>query len=573
MYIKKYPGIIFFYKNIFNYAKKFPLLMTFLTFALVIQNAFFLIAPMLLKSAFDEALGRKDIYWSLIIFICLLVGLAILLATYVLTDFLSTKIGVAVINKLRFSFYTKIQNMSLGALNNITSSKLLSCFSEDIALVRNATIFSLWYSIAYLLFIPVGIGVLFYLNWPLTLVVLFLIPISMIISRICYKHAAQNIDSKKDADMNLLSFVTEDIATQLTNRILGLFSFRSKMFEANIKATEQIDAHYHFFTALSKSIISSGQMGIRLGILAIGSLLVLTGHLTIGVLIGFSVLLDRVTACIHMFASQMPKLFQASGELSHILEIINHEVDQSEEQIKPVVRNFSHHICFNKVSFRYPNSQFTLHDIDLKFFIGQSVAIAGPSGSGKSTLIRLLLGQEIPTRGKVEIDMCDLKNYDLNSFLNQVGVVLQTPDLFNMSIADNIRMGKLDATNEEIIIAAKAAEIHNEIMLLKDSYDSIIGEQNIDLSVSQHQRIAIARALIKNPQILVLDEATTGLDPINQIAINKTLVRQFKDRTIIRITHDLSETIGMDKIYLLHEGRIISTGTHEELLQSTGSLF
>jgi ATP-binding cassette subfamily B protein len=463
--------------------------------------------------------------------------------------------------------------MPLGKLQTLSANKLLASFSEDIAIVYDSTISSLWQSLSALFFIPIGIGILFYLNWQLTLLVVVLMPITMLISQFYFKKANKTTETKKGDDAKFFAFVQQDIATQLSIRILQIFTLRSKTFNENLNATEKNDFRYQFFTALSKSILSSGQIGIWFGILVVGGFFVLNGSLTIGALISFSVLLYGVITYIHRCVDHMQKLLLASNKLNNILEIINCNADKIKNEQKPELRNFAHHICFNKVNFKYPNSKFALHEIDLKFSIGESVAIAGPSGSGKSTLIRLLLGQENPTKGKIEIDMSDLIKYNFNPFLNQVGVILQVPDLFNMSIADNIRLGKLEATNEEIIAAAKAAEIHDEIMLLKDSYDSIIDEQNIVLPDVQRKRIVIARALIKNPSILVIDDITAGLDSTDQIAINKTIARHCKDRTIIRITHNLSETIGMDKIYILHDGRIISTGTHEELLQSTDSLY
>jgi ATP-binding cassette subfamily B protein len=222
------------------------------------------------------------------------------------------------------------------------------------------------------------------------------------------------------------------------------------------------------------------------------------------------------------------------------------------------------------VSFSYTDEQQNLKKIDLTIPAGNRVAFVGPSGCGKSTILNLLMRYYDPDEGSVTIDGHDLRKVTENSLHGQIGSVLQDNFLFNTSFRENIRMGNLKATDEEVEAAAKVAEIHDIIQGFPDGYENLVGERGGRLSGGQRQRIAIARAMVRNPSILVLDEATSALDPGTEAAINATLEQLGETRTVISVTHRLNSVVNADRIYVLEGGELVEQGTHQELLDQKG---
>jgi ATP-binding cassette subfamily B protein len=229
-------------------------------------------------------------------------------------------------------------------------------------------------------------------------------------------------------------------------------------------------------------------------------------------------------------------------------------------------------ITFDHVSFKYEGSQTpVLDNLTLKLNVGKTIAIVGPSGSGKSTLLNLILRLYVPDEGRVSIDGVDIRKVTRESLRSSMAVVFQENMLFNMSIRENIRLGKEGATDKEVEDAAKKAEIHRYIMSLPQKYDTSVGERGDTLSGGQRQRIAIARAIVRNPSVLLLDEATSALDQTTEAAINKTLLKLARGRTMIFSTHRLTSVVEMDEIIVISGGQAIERGSHAELLALNGT--
>ena len=211
-----------------------------------------------------------------------------------------------------------------------------------------------------------------------------------------------------------------------------------------------------------------------------------------------------------------------------------------------------------------------LDNLSLRLKVGKNIAIVGPSGSGKSTLLNLILRLYVPDEGQVTIDGVDIRKVTRDSLRRSMAVVFQENMLFNMSIRENIRLGKEGATDKEVEEAARKAEIHRYIMSLPQKYDTVVGERGDTLSGGQRQRIAIARAIIRNPSVLLLDEATSALDQTTEAAINRTLLKVAKGRTMIWSTHRLTSVVDMDEIIVISGGRVIERGSHADLLAGNG---
>jgi ATP-binding cassette subfamily B protein len=255
----------------------------------------------------------------------------------------------------------------------------------------------------------------------------------------------------------------------------------------------------------------------------------------------------------------------------HIQELLDEPTPGADRPGAPDLPRVSHDISFERVTFQYEGSQTpVLDNLSLKLDVGKTIAIVGPSGSGKSTLLNLILRLYVPDEGRVTIDGVDIRKVTRESLRRSMAVVFQENMLFNMSIRENIRLGKEGATDKEVEEAARKAEIHRYIMSLPQKYNTPVGERGDTLSGGQRQRIAIARAIVRDPSILLLDEATSALDQTTEAAINKTLMKLAKGRTMLFSTHRLTSVVDMDEIIVISGGRAIERGSHAELLAANG---
>jgi ATP-binding cassette, subfamily B, bacterial len=263
---------------------------------------------------------------------------------------------------------------------------------------------------------------------------------------------------------------------------------------------------------------------------------------------------------------------QSAAAVRHMEELLDEPTRGTDDRPgAPDLPRITNDITFDRVTFQYEGNETpVLDNLSLKLNVGKTIAIVGPSGSGKSTLLNLILRLYVPDEGRVTIDGVDIRRVTRESLRRSMAVVFQENMLFNMSIRENIRLGKEGATDEEVEQAARKAEIHRYIMSLPKKYDTSVGERGDTLSGGQRQRIAIARAIVRNPSILLLDEATSALDQTTEAAINRTLLKVAKGRTMIWSTHRLTSVVEMDEIIVISGGKAIERGSHAKLLAANG---
>ena len=310
---------------------------------------------------------------------------------------------------------------------------------------------------------------------------------------------------------------------------------------------------------------------LHLVVLALGAYLATKGQITIGTFVTFESAFWEVSYNIAHVMHFIPVSIQSAAAVRHIQDFLDEPTRGADRPGAPDLPGITHDITFDHVSFQYEGSQTpVLYDFSLKFDVGKTIAIVGPSGSGKSTLLNLILRLYVPDEGRVTIDGIDVRKVARESLRQCMAVVFQENMLFNMSIRENIRLGKQDATDGEVEQAARKAEIHRYIMSLPQRYQTVVGERGETLSGGQRQRIAIARAIIRDPALLLLDEATSALDQTTEAAINRTLLRLAKGRTMIWSTHRLTSVVEMDEIIVISGGKAIERGSHAELLARNG---
>ncbi len=307
-------------------------------------------------------------------------------------------------------------------------------------------------------------------------------------------------------------------------------------------------------------------------ILWYGGSLVINDLITLGDLIAFTTYLGQMAGPVRRFGMIIPAIAQAGASAERVFEILDAESQVQDEPNAQPLPPVQGHLCFEDVSFAYSGSRRVLNSVSFDVKPGQVLALLGPTGSGKSSVINLIPRFYDPSAGRVTIDGHDIRHITQASLRSQIGIVLQESTLFATTIRENIAFGRPDATDEEVIEAAKAAQAHNFIMEMADGYNTEVGERGSTLSGGQRQRMAIARALLKDPRILILDDATASVDTETERLIQKALNRLMEGRTSVIIAQRLSTVRMADLILILERGRVTGAGTHEELL-ATSSLY
>jgi ATP-binding cassette subfamily B protein/subfamily B ATP-binding cassette protein MsbA len=318
---------------------------------------------------------------------------------------------------------------------------------------------------------------------------------------------------------------------------------------------------FKIFTGLSTAVGTAA-------ILWVGGNHVLEGTLTVGSILVFISYLGFLYSPLESLMYTSITVSDAAGSGRRVMEILDTEQEVESRSGATVITSVQGHICIENVTFGYETTRPILHDVSFEALPGQTIAIVGPTGTGKSTLVSLVPRFFDPSQGRVTIDGVDVRDLELKSLRSQVGIVLQEPFLFPLSIAENIAYGRPDASREEIEAAARDANAHQFIERLPEGYETIIGERGATLSGGERQRLSIARALLKNAPILILDEPTSALDSQTESLLLEALERLMKNKTTLIIAHRLSTVRRADQIIVLEGGKIVERGTHDELLKN-----
>jgi ATP-binding cassette subfamily B protein len=552
--------------------KNYKKLLAFVGLGVVVETLFNVIMPLSLKFLIDDALGEED-------FEALVKILSVLAAAGIFTSIVAVwyerwdaRLAAAVISDVRTRLFEHVQSLPAGYFARTKRGEILSRFSVDMSAFEGSVkSFANSAALPFLELIA-GIILLLFLNWQLAAVALLVFPITLIGPRILTPKAVQANYEQKLNESSLLGMVQENIAAQavvkafsLQRRTLGWFTFRND--EARRKF-----ASAAFLSTMVERTVTISVLLLHLVVLAIGAYLATKGQITIGTFVTFESAFWEVSYNIAHVMHFIPVSIQSAAAVRHIQEMLDEPTRGSDRPGAPDLPRITHDITFDRVTFQYEGSQTpVLDNLSLKLDVGKRIAIVGPSGSGKSTLLNLILRLYVPDEGRVTIDGVDIRRVTLESMRRGMAVVFQENMLFNMSIRENIRLGKEGATDEEVVEAARKAEIHRYIMSLPQKYDTSVGERGDTLSGGQRQRIAIARAIIRNPSVLLLDEATSALDQTTEAAINRTLLKVAKGRTMIWSTHRLTSVVEMDEIIVISGGKAIERGSHAKLLAANGA--
>ncbi len=553
------------------YMRNYRRMMAFVGFGLLIETLFNVIMPLSLKFLIDEALGEED--FGELIKILTILGAAGIVTSIVAIWYerWDARLAASVVTDVRAKLFGHVQELPSSYFARTKRGEILSRFSVDLAAFDSAVRSLANSALLPLMELVAGIILMFFLNWQLALVALLIFPITLIGPRIITPKAVQANYDQKVNEASLLGVVQENIGAQavvkafsLQRRMLGMFAMRNNAARDRIVAAT-------FLSSMVERTVTIAVLVLHLVVLALGAYLATQGHITIGTFVTFESAFWEISYNIAHLMHFIPVAIQSSAAVRHMEELLGEPTRGADRPSAPDLPRATHDISFERVTFAYPGTDRTVLDnLSLRLDVGKSIAIVGPSGSGKSTLINLILRLYVPDEGRVSIDGVDIRRVTRESLRRHMAVVFQENMLFNVSIRENIRFGKESATDEEVEEAARKAEIHSFIASLPDGYDTIVGERGDTLSGGQRQRLAIARAIVRDPAVLLLDEATSALDQTTEAAINHTLLKLAKGRTMIFSTHRLTSVVEMDEIIVISAGRVVERGTHEELLEKGG---
>lgn len=528
------------------------------------QTAFRIFVPISYKEILDQCIGQKNLLFLKVIALVLLGGWVMNVVASLLQDYLSARVGAQLLNDLRVKMLRTLQHLSFDAYEKLNSGSLLSLFSNDMGALENAYIRGVYTFIFSSAILISSVVLLFFLEWRLALATFIMLTITLIGPKLVGKRAQKSSYERKQWEANVIGTVEEDIHTLLVVRTFNLKKLRLSQFQEQLRVLKDKIIKSYFIGALIGRISSQSIFLVQITIIVMGSYLAINGFITVGTLIGFVALLLNISNGANYIASVVPELIQAAGGHQRINDfLINYTKEKEGTHRLPY---FSDTLCFEEVSFSYLNGREVLNELNFKVNYGESIAVVGSSGSGKSTILKLILRIYNLDKGQITIDGYNIEDFTDQSLFNQVSVMFQDSILFNISIGENIRMGKLKASDEEIVEAARQAEIHDFIMTLPDQYTTQVGELGKNLSGGQRQRIALARAIIRKPTLLILDEATSSLDPATENVINTTLAKLRGKHTIITVTHRLKSVVNMDRILVIEAGRLLEVGRHKELI-------
>ncbi len=523
----------------------------------------------LMQVFIDQVLVDKDL-GPLKWLISAYVGLAVLRGVlYFSGTYLSNWVGQNFILNLRKSLFEHLQGLSLSFFEGRKLGDILSRLSSDISAIERLIITGLTSAVSYSFQLIVFIGMLFYMQWKLALVSLIVVPLFYGVTRFFSSRiklasrertrregAINSISEESFSNIALMQAYNQQNAESARFGLQNLRSFEAKMLKVRLKAV---------FTPVVSLIETAG----TLVVMGAGAWLLVNNEITVGALVAFIMLLGKLYSPVRSLSKLLNTIFSASASAERVIEFM-----EEEPQVKEAPYELEHaegSIEFKNVSFTYPGkSKPVLSDVSFTFSPGESVALVGASGAGKSTIVKLLMRFYDPTSGLILLDGFALKGLAIDSLRKNVAVLFQESLIFDGTVRENIAYGKPDATDEEIVRAAKAADAHGFIMELANGYDTPVGQKGRNLSGGQRQRIAIARAMIRNASILILDEPAEGLDANSEKRIAEPMNRLMNNKATLMITHNMRSAAKADRILYLKDGEVVESGSHEELLKRGG---
>jgi subfamily B ATP-binding cassette protein MsbA len=553
---------------IFKYVKELKLLVVVSLITLVLNAGLTSFLAYFVKTIVNNVFVTKNEHMIKAIPL-ILIGLVLAKGIIFFINYYSMAyIGQRVIISLREELYEKVLTLPLEIFSKEPPSNFISKIINDTNLLQDFSSRQIATFLRNLLTALGLIAVIFYQDWKLATIGLIGLPLIGYIISLLGKKIRKYTNQMQEKLAKLTGHLFEGVKNLREIKLLGaeerfikIFTKENWNYFRKFMKIKKVEGIYPPIVELTGAVI----VGF---LIYYGGMKIVRGELSPGAFFSFIIALIMAYEPIRKLGQNYNKIQQSIAVAERIKTILDLPDEYKLKDGEKIVNNISE-ICFNNVNFRYPETEsYVLKNISLTFKKGKKYAIVGKTGSGKSTLINLIPRFYDPTSGTITINGINAKELKLKPYRKLIGLVSQDIVIFNGTILENISISKPNASLEEIIEAAKIANIHDFIETLPDKYYTVLGEEGISLSGGQKQRIAIARAILKNPDVLILDEATSALDSETEKAIQKAIDAKFKEKIIIAVAHRLSTVLDSDTIIFMKNGEVVGYGTHEELYKS-----
>ncbi len=598
-------------KRVFQYAKPYLETLLGMLALILISTALSLLSPIVVRQLIDKTIPAGDLKGLIWLALALFVIPVMNSIFSVIQRRMSAAVGEGVIYDLRMTLYSGLQRMSLRFFTNTKVGELMSRLNNDVVGAQNAISSTFVNILTNIIQMIATLVVMFTFEWRLTLISIIIAPVFILAVRKLANRMRDIVRSQMEANaqMNAMMHETLNIGGALLVKLFGRRMLEVDRFGDRAKQVRNQGVERAYLGSVFMAIIGLlSAVGTAL-VYGFGGYFVISGLFTVGTIVAFGSYLGSLYGALFSLANAPLDFATSVVSFERVFEVIDMPLDIEEKPDAKAPQIVNGQIDFDDVTFTYQaGDEHLLSDVrrydstesitaalsgtspvsnsddghhsqargnaleHVSFCVepGSLVALVGPSGAGKTTLTYLIPRLYDPTAGSIRLDGVDLRDLKLDALAEQIGMVTQETYLFHDSIRTNLLYSKLDASQEEIEAACKTANIHDFICDLPDGYDTVVGERGYRLSGGEKQRIALARVILKNPRILVLDEATSSLDSESEALIQEALNRVMAERTSIVIAHRLSTILAADQIMVIDRGQVLERGTHAELLAKKG---
>ncbi|WP_416148852.1 ABC transporter ATP-binding protein [Salipaludibacillus sp. HK11] len=557
-------------KRIWNYLSESKGRLYLVLLMIFLSSFFALLGPFIVGLSIDEFIVDQDT--SALIWVLLGLGVIYLLhsISVFLQHFWMIRIAQKTVFTMRTQLFNHLHKLPIPFFDKRRHGDLMSRLTNDMENVSNTLNSSVIQIFASILTLVGTISVMLYLSPLLTLITLTIVPLMVIGMKWITNRTGKLFKAQQKNLGELNGYIQESMSGQ---RIIKTFSQEEKVMDGFDQRNKELKLAGFWAQTISGFIPKLMNMlnNLSFAIIAgVGGIFVLNGAISIGVIVIFAEYARQFTRPLNDLANQFNTLLSAIAGAERVFSIMDEQDEISDEIEMDELENVRGEVTFDDVSFSYEQEGKTVHDISFHASVGESIAFVGPTGAGKTTMISLLSRFYDPDQGVIAVDGIDTSTVKRESLRKHMAFVLQDSFLFQGTIRENIRYGRLNATDDEVEQAAKMANAHSFIDFMPNQYDTEIDAEGGGISQGQKQLLSIARALLADPAILVLDEATSSIDTVTELKIQEALQRLMKGRTSFVVAHRLNTIQQADKILVLQEGKLIEQGSHQELLSQDG---